>query len=166
LRAGLTTRDDPALFSFLVMVRIDQIPAPPERATLLGKERDTLVMTAEERQWTRRRVTTTAEREVALALATGVKLAPGMIIAIEADWYLEVEAAEEPLLAIQPSDRDSAVRIAFEVGNRHSPLALDGDHLLVPDDLAMEQLLNRLGVSWTRRRAPFNPVGRPHSHEL
>jgi urease accessory protein len=148
------------------MVRIEQIQPTPDPSILEGKQRDTIVMTAEERQWTRRRVTTTAQREVALALPTGVRLAPGMIIAIEPDWYLQVEAADEPLLAIQPANRDAAVLIAFEVGNRHFPLALEGDHLLVPDDVAMEQLLKRLGVPWSRRCAAFNPIGRPHSHDV
>jgi urease accessory protein len=147
------------------MVVIEQIPPAPAPSVLEGKERDTLVMTAEERQWTRRRVTTIAGREVALALPTGEKLAPGMIIAVEPKWYLQVEAAGEPLLAVVPTDRNWAVRIAFEVGNRHFPLAIDGDCILVPDNVAMEQLLDRLGVSWSRRLAPFNPVGRPHSHD-
>ena len=58
-------------------------------------------------------------------------------------------------------------RIAFEIGNRHFPLALNGDELLVPDDSAMVQLLTRLGVAWTRRLAVFTPIanGRGHSHD-
>jgi Urease accessory protein UreE len=47
----------------------------------------------------------------------------------------------------------------FDVGNRHFPLAMDGEDLLVPDDTAMEQLLSRLGVAWKRRAAIFAPLG-------
>jgi urease accessory protein len=122
-------------------------------------------MTSEERRWCRRRATTAAGREIALALPTGTTLAPGAIIAIGPDWYLEVEAAPESVLAMRPHDREEAIRVAFEVGNHHFPLALDGNELLVPDDTAMEQLLTRLGVAWTRRRAVFKPIARGHAHE-
>ena len=126
---------------------------------LAGKERDTLRLAWEERRWTRKRVVTTGGREVALALPTGSVLQAGDIIAVEAAWYLAVEARPEPVLAVFPRDRAEAIRVAFDVGNRHFSLALDGDVLLVPDDTAMEQLLARLGVPWERRVAVYNPIG-------
>jgi urease accessory protein UreE len=78
---------------------------------------------------------------------------------------LQVEAAKEPVLAIYPHDRETAIRVAFEVGNHHFPLAIDGESLLVPDDTAMIQLLTRLDVRWERREAVFDPMGRGHSHD-
>ena len=57
-----------------------------------------------------------------------------------------------------------AIRVAFEVGNRHFMLALDGERLLVPDDPAMDQLLTRLSVVFERRAAVFVPVGPGHRH--
>jgi urease accessory protein UreE len=57
------------------------------------------------------------------------------------------------------------VRVAFEVGNRHFTVAIDGDRLLVPDDTAMVQLLTRLGVPWIRDRAVFVPLGAGHRHD-
>ena len=133
---------------------------------LAGKERDTLSLTWEERRWTRKRVVTTRGREVAIALPTGSVLTPGEVIAVAADWYLAVEGRPEPVLAVFPRDRAEAVRVAFDVGNRHFPLALDGDVLLVPDDTAMEQLLVRLGVPRERRQTVFDPIGRGgHQHE-
>ena len=103
---------------------------------------------------------------IALALPTGSVLHSGDVIAVEADWYLEVEARPEPGLAVTPRDRNEAIRIAFDVGNRHFSLALDGEALLVPDDTAMEQLLTRLGVKWERREAVFDPIGGGgHRHE-
>ncbi|HUO64822.1 MAG TPA: urease accessory protein UreE [Terriglobales bacterium] len=141
------------------MVVITEPAAPVARAALEGRQRDTLCLTWEERRWTRKRVVTTAGREVGLALPTGSLLNPGDIVAVEADWYLEIEGKSEPVLAVTPRSRDEAIRIAFDVGNRHFPLAMDGDDLLVPDDTAMEQLLIRLGVLWQRRAAVFAPLG-------
>jgi urease accessory protein len=131
---------------------------------LAGRERDVLCLTAEERRWGRRRVRTRAGRELALALPTGTTLEPGAILHVDATWYVAVEAAPELILAVAPRSREEALRIAFEVGNRHFTLALDGERLLVPDDPAMARLLTRLGVPWRRETATFSPIGHGHRH--
>jgi urease accessory protein len=140
-------------------------PAPVDAHVLADRERDPLVLTAEERRWGRRRVVTRAGRELTLALPTGSVLAPGDVVHVAPDWYVAVEAAPEPVLAVTPRSREEGLQIAFEVGNRHFTLALDGARLLVPDDPAMETLLTRLGVAWQRDRAPFMPLGRGHRHD-
>jgi urease accessory protein len=134
-------------------------------ADLSGREMDVVVLTAEERRWGRRRVRTRAGRELQLALPTGSRLTPGDVLHVAPDWYVTVEAAPEPILAVTPASTDEAIRIAFEVGNRHFTLAIDGPRLLVPDDPAMVQLLGRLGVAFERTQAPFVPVGFGHRHE-
>lgn len=128
-------------------------------------ERDGLPLTAEERRWGRRPVITRAGRELALALPTGTILNPGAVIYVGPEWFVVIEAAPEPVLAVNPRSREESLRIAFEVGNRHFTLAIDGDRLLVPDDPAMEQLLTRLAVLWRRERAAFIPLGRGHRHD-
>ncbi|HUP34715.1 MAG TPA: urease accessory protein UreE [Candidatus Limnocylindria bacterium] len=137
---------------------ITEVPGVVDAAALVGKERDTLRLTWEERRWTRKKTVTTAGRELALALPTGTLLEPGDVLAVEGDWYLVVEARPEPVLALFPENYEAAVRIAFDVGNRHFSLASDGDTLLVPDDTAMEDLVRRLGVRWERREAVYSPL--------
>jgi len=144
---------------------ITAIAADVSEVELADFERDPLVLTAEERRWGRRRVRTQHGRELALALPTGTLLRPGEIIVVGPAWYVAVEAAIEPVIAVSPRSRDEALRVAFEVGNRHFTLAIDGDRLLVPDDPAMPPLLERLGVSWERDRAPFVPIGAGHRHD-
>jgi urease accessory protein len=144
---------------------ITAIPAQVTDHELANRQRDSLVLTAEERRWARRRVRTQGGRELALALPTGTRLRPGEIIVVAPAWYVTVEAAVEPVIAIAPRSRDEALRIAFEVGNRHFTLAIEGDELLVPDDPAMRQLLERLGVEWRGERAPFVPIGAGHRHD-
>ena len=134
-------------------------------ADLARRERDVLVLTAEERRWGRRRVKTAKGRELALALPTGSGLEPGHVLHVGGDYYVVIEAAVEAVLAVAPRSRDEMIRVAFEVGNRHFPVAIDGDRLLVPDDVAMEQLLGRLGVPWKRDRAVFAPIGAGHRHD-
>lgn len=134
-------------------------------ADLARLERDALVVTAEERRWGRRRVTTRAGRTLALALPTGSVLTPGEILHVGPGWYVVIEAAPEPVLAVTPRSREEAIRVAFEVGNRHFTLATDGDRLLVPDDPAMDQLLTRLGIAFDRVQRVFMPVGAAHRHD-
>jgi urease accessory protein len=141
------------------MLVITDPPRTVEPAALAGKARDTLRLGWEERRWTRKRVTTTGGREVALALPTGSVLEPGQILAVEDDWYLAVEGRPEPVLAIHARSREDALRLAFDVGNRHFTLAVEGDALLVPDDPAMAQLVTRLGMRWERREAVYTPLG-------
>ena len=66
---------------------------------------------------------------------------------------------------VMPRTREEALRVAFEVGNRHFTLAVDGARLLVPDDPAMERLLTRLGVRFERTRVAFLPLGHGHRHD-
>jgi urease accessory protein len=134
-------------------------------ADLSRRERDRLVLTAEERRWGRRRVTTEKGRMLALALQTGSVLTPGEILYVAAEWYVMIEAAPEAVLAVTPRSREEGLRLAFEVGNRHFSLALDGERVLVADDPAMEQLLTRLGVTFERTHAVFMPIGLSHRHE-
>ena len=144
---------------------ISELPRGVADATLAGRERDTLVLTAEERRWARRRVTTTAGRTLALALPTGSVLTPGAVVHVGADWFVVVECALEPCFAVTPASREEALRVAFEVGNRHFSLALDGERLLVPDDPGMDILLTRMGVRYERVRAMFAPIGRAQRHD-
>ena len=133
---------------------------------LRGKEQDKLVLTWEQRRWMRGRFTTERGRKIGIALPTGTIVAAGAILYVGADWYLKIEAATEAVLEIRPSDCAEAVKIAFEVGNRHFPLALEDGKILVPEDKSMIRLMERLGAKWDRRQAIFDPIGntQPHQH--
>src|SRR5262249_25687355 len=78
------------------VIVIARLPAGMSDADLAGRERDTLVLTAEERRWARRRVMTTAGRTLALALPTGSVLQSGAVLYVAADWFVVVECAAEP----------------------------------------------------------------------
>ena len=113
----------------------------------------------------RGRFTTAQGRKIGIALPTGTIPVPGAILYVGADWYLKIEAAIESVLEIFPSDYNEAVKIAFEVGNRHFPLALEESKLLVPDDKVMVRLMERLGAPWERRQAIFDPIGNTQLHQ-
>ena len=144
---------------------IDRLHPSAIQNDLREKEEDKLVLTWEQRRWMRGRFTTERGRKIGVALPTGTTLAPGAILYVGADWYLKVEAAIESVLEIVPSDYNEAVKIAFEVGNRHFPLALEENRILVPDNKAMIRLMERLGAPWERRQAIFDPIGNTQLHQ-
>jgi urease accessory protein len=144
---------------------IDRLNPSANHDDLRSKEEDKLVLAWEQRRWMRGRFTTERGRKIGIALPTGTTLVPGTILYVGADWYLKIEAAIEPVLEIFPSDYNEAVKIAFEVGNRHFPLALEESKILVPDDKVMVRLMERLGAPWERRRAIFDPIGNTQLHQ-
>jgi urease accessory protein len=143
---------------------IDHVPDVLSPDDLEGKQEDKLVFTWEERRWMRGRFTTAGGRKIGIALPTGTNPSPGSILYVGADWYLRIEAAQEPILEISPADTAEAVKIAFEIGNRHYPMAFDGGKILIPDDPAMLRLTERLGVRCEPRRAVFDPMGNVQQH--
>jgi urease accessory protein len=143
---------------------IDRLHSPVNQDELRAREEDKLVLTWEQRRWMRGRFTTEKGRKIGIALPTGTNVIPGAILYVGADWYLKIEAAIEPVLEIFPSDYNEAVRIAFEVGNRHFPLALAESKILVPDDKVMVRLMERLGAPWERRRTIFDPIANAQLH--
>ena len=144
---------------------IDHLISSVSEELLRAKDDDKLVLTWEQRRWVRGRFTTHKGRKIGLALPTGTTLAPNALLWVEPDWYLRVEAATESVLEILPLDYEEAVKIAFEVGNMHFPLAMQGNRLLVPDDKAMVRLMDRLGAKWEKRQTVFNPIGKNESHQ-
>jgi urease accessory protein len=153
------------LFPARPAIIVDALPADVSHADLEGKEIDRLLLTWEQRRWMRGRFTTEKGREIGVALPTGLQIEIGQIMWIAPDWYLTMGAASEPLLSIHAGDPQEAIRIAFEVGNLHFPLAVAGGRLLVPDDSAMTQLLGRIGARWEKCSIAFEPLGKGSPHE-
>jgi len=144
---------------------IERLLSPVSPQDLQAKEEDKLVLAWEERRWARGRFTTANGRKISIALPTGSMLQPDAILWIADDWYLRIEAAAESVLEIFPADHNHAVKIAYEVGNRHFPLAQCENKLLVPDDKAMTRLMERLGARWERTQRAFDPVGNTQLHQ-
>lgn len=144
---------------------IDRIATAANPEDLIGKQEDKLVFTWEERRWLRGRFTTALGRKIGIALKTGTIAAPGTLLYVGADWYLKIEAATEAVLEISFQDCAQAVKIAFEVGNLHFPLALVEGKILVPDDKAMVRLMERLDARFERRQMIFDPIGNAQYHQ-
>ena len=81
---------------------------------------------------------------------------------------IEVVAAEEALLEITGPD---LARIAWHIGNRHTPCQIAEGRLLIQRNHVMEDMLHKIGATVREVTAPFTPEGgayghgRTHGHE-
>ncbi len=71
-----------------------------------------------------------------------------------------VIAAEEPVVQL----RGDLPRLAWHIGNRHTPCQMAGDHLVIRRDHVLEKMLTGLGAVLTVTQAPFRPEGGAYGH--
>lgn len=132
---------------------------------LAGLERDSVVLNWEERRKSRQRLKTTKGIEIAVALPTGTILYNGDILYMNNNSYIIVEAAEEDVIVIYPDDMTKGAVIAYEIGNRHLPISINGDSIITPYNHVLEDYLKRESIQYKCRKGIFEPVKRGHTHE-
>lgn len=74
---------------------------------------------------------------------------------------ITVIAAPEPLLQIKAGD---LTRIAWHVGNRHTPCQIEPDRLLIQPDHVIRDMLGLLGATVTDVTEAFTPEGGAYGH--
>ena len=82
--------------------------------------------------------------------------------------FILVHAAAEPLYEIAAADRETLLRIAWHLGNRHLPLQVAGDRLRIRADHVVAEMVAGLGGKVAPVEAPFDPeIGAyaGHAHE-
>lgn len=90
---------------------------------------------------------------VSLSATDGFVLDDGRIIA--------VRPKPEPLLKVTHSQ---LARIAWHVGNRHTPCQIEQTCLLIQQDHVLEEMLRLLGADIEKLEAPFTPEGGAYGH--
>lgn len=127
---------------------------------------DTLALDYEGRFLRRRVVPLVSGGDLLIDLPETVSLAHGSALVTDRGDIL-IEALPEPLLEI----RGDLPRLAWHIGNRHTPCQIAGDHLLIRRDPVLADMLARLGAKTRETTAPFTPEGgayghgRTHGHE-
>lgn len=92
----------------------------------------------------------------------------GQAFALPDGTRIEVIAAAEDLYAITGPD---LTRLAWHIGNRHTPCQIDDSRLLIQRDPVIGHMLEHLGATLTEVTEPFTPEGgayghgRTHAHE-
>ena len=145
----------------------------PPRATALAKAHDpvgTLTLPHAERHRRRGLLTADDGTEVMLDLPHATELAEGQALVLEDGRQIAIRAATEPLAEVRARGATLA-RLAWHVGNRHTPAEIGEGRLLIRRDPVLEQMLAGLGATVAHVEAPFRPEGgayghgRTHSHD-
>ncbi|SEQ15098.1 urease accessory protein UreE [Thalassovita taeanensis] len=127
-----------------------------------------LSLTYEDRFLRRKRLTTVEGATVLLDLPRATSLEEGQQLATETGQRVDIFAAPEQLLAVSGPDLH---RMAWHIGNRHTPCQIEADRLLIQRDHVIMAMLSHLGAVVTEVTEPFTPEGgayghgRTHSHE-
>jgi len=125
-----------------------------------GPAGERLVLDYEGRFLRRKRVLAASGRGVMVDLPETVSLDAGDALEAEGGLLVEIVAAPEPLLRVS----GDLPRLAWHIGNRHTPCQVAGDHLLIRDDHVLADMLRRLGAEVTAVTAPFVPEGGAYGH--
>ncbi|WGF88788.1 urease accessory protein UreE [Marinivivus vitaminiproducens] len=141
----------------------------PEGAWPAAERAGSLTLTHEDRHVRRKRLTTDQGEPVLLDLPQAVTLRTGDGLRLEGGGWLEIRAADEDVLQITADSPAALVRLAWHLGNRHTPTQLGTDWLRVAYDHVLEPMLQGLGGRTERRQAPFQPesgayAGHEHPH--
>ena len=102
--------------------------------------------------------------EFLLDLAEATALRHGDCLVLEDGRIVEVKARPEPLLVVTGDDPHHLARLAWHLGNRHVPAAIEAEHILIRPDHVLAEMLLGLGAGIAPVEAPFDPEGGAYAH--
>ncbi len=126
-----------------------------------------ITLTYEDRFLRRKRLLTDQGQAVLLDLPETTSLDHGDLLVLEDGRGVAILAAPEALIEVTGED---LTRLAWHIGNRHTPCQIAAGRLLIREDHVMADMLMRLGATIRRVTEPFTPeggaygLGRTHGH--
>ena len=131
----------------------------PKGSSRLTDELPTITLAREERY--RRRIAWTADDGTAflLDLPEATYLPDGTGLTLDDGSTVIVRAAREDLLQITAHDDHALTRIAWHIGNRHTPAEIARDAIYILPDQVIAEMIQGLGGIVSRVSRPFEPEG-------
>ncbi|MCU0828397.1 MAG: urease accessory protein UreE [Tabrizicola sp.] len=114
-----------------------------------------VVLGYDERFLRRKRLVMASGESFLVDLPETTNLLAGDAFELSDGRLVEIAAAEEPVLVI----RGDLVRLAWHIGNRHTPCQIEADRLVIRADHVLADMLRGLGATVTEAREPFTPEG-------
>lgn len=121
------------------------------------------------------RKTTDKGREVAFRLLKeGERLKHDDVVFISDELAIVIEILPSDVIVLSPKTLPEMARACYEIGNKHSPLFLDGDEVTLPYDKPMFEWLQAAGFNPKKAKRRLNQAlransaqghGHSHSHD-
>ncbi len=112
---------------------------------------------------------TTSAGDVGLRYTGAERLRDGDVVFADERVVVAVSVDPDDVLVLRPHTIPAAIEIAHALGNRHLPLQLRGDAIVVRYDPLIEALAAERGVPAERAAlvvaAPFRHAHAPHAHD-
>jgi urease accessory protein len=131
------------------------------RKTQLGPRAfvDTITLDRQSRYRRRLVLKTDTGRELMLDLAEATYLADGDGLLLRDGGVVLVKAATEDLMEIHTTDALALARVAWHLGNRHTPAQIEEGRILIQPDHVLAEMVEGLGAHVHRVKRPFEPEG-------
>ncbi|RAP42114.1 hypothetical protein BYZ73_07100 [Rhodovulum viride] len=126
-----------------------------------GAGADSVTLDYDARFLRRKRLVSDGGLAFLLDLAHTTSLAEGDLIVLEDGRGIVVRAAAEPLLEVTGTD---LARLAWHIGNRHTPCQVEESRLLIQRDHVLLDMLDRIGATVREVVEPFTPEGGAYGH--
>lgn len=129
---------------------------------------DTCTLDYDARFLRRKRLVTDNGRAFVVDLPQTTSLDHGDALQTEDGSRVMIRAAAEKVLVISGAN---LARLAWHIGNRHTPCQVEEDRLLIQNDPVIAHMLAHLGATLSKAELPFTPEGgayghgRTHAHE-
>lgn len=120
---------------------------------------DQIVLDYEGRLLRRRRLPC-ASGDFLVDLAEMISLDDGDAFELTDGRVIVVRAAAEPVIVIS----GPLARLAWHIGNRHTPCQIEADRLIIRADHVLEAMLRKLGARISHQLLPFCPEGGAYGH--
>lgn len=125
------------------------------------KASDWVALTYDARLLRRRRLQCASGHSVLVDFAAVTNLNHGDALVLEDGRLVEIRAAAENLHAVTGPDM---VRLAWHIGNRHTPCQIQHHRLLILHDHVLAKMLRHLGAEVSDVCEPFTPEGGAYGH--
>jgi urease accessory protein len=122
---------------------------------------DTVALTYDARLLRRKRLVSDGGRAFLVDLPETRSVDEGSAFALEDGTRVGVIAAPEDLVAVTGGNLN---RLAWHIGNRHTPCQIEPDRLLIARDHVLEAMLTHLGAKTEIVTEPFRPEGGAYGH--
>ncbi len=129
-----------------------------------GAWTDSVTLTYDHRHRRRMALVTDSGENILLDLPAARHLRNGDRLVLEDGRRILVRAAAEPVVEVLAPDARTLARLAWHLGNRHTPTQILADRLRIRPDHVLEEMLARLGARLEHVMAAFDPEAGAYDH--